>query len=332
MKLVQENLPEKKKAAYISLFVGIGMFIFKMSAYLITGSNAIFSDAAESVVHVMATSMALYSIYLSAQPADESHLYGHGKIEYLSAGVEGFLILTAAITIIYFSLLSLINGVKIEKLDIGTYIIAAAGIINLFLGYYLIAKGKKTKSLILTADGKHVLTDSFTSIGVVVGLVVVMLTGYQIIDPIFAIIVALNILYTGYKLMRESIGGIMNETDPETLQIILDTINRIKKDYWMDIHHLRFWKSAETLFLDFHMILPYYFSIKQSHLEEEFIEAEFKKLFPNFSVRIHMDYCKPEVCKYCNVDNCVYRTEAKAIDFAWDAKKLIGDPVYKVAD
>ncbi|MFA7289342.1 MAG: cation diffusion facilitator family transporter, partial [Melioribacteraceae bacterium] len=300
MKLVQENLPEKKKAAYISLFIGIGMFVFKMTAYLITGSNAIFSDAAESVVHVVATSMALYSIYLSSQPADESHLYGHGKIEYLSAGVEGFLILTAAIAIIYSSTVSLINGVKIEKIDIGAYIIAGAGIINLFLGYYLIAKGKKTKSLILTADGKHVLTDSFTSIGVVVGLVVVLFTGYQIIDPIFAIVVALNILYTGYKLMRESIGGIMNETDPETLKIILDTLNRIKKNYWMDIHHLRFWKSAETLFLDFHMILPYYFSIKESHLEEEFIEAEFKKLFPNFSVRIHMDYCKPEVCKYCN--------------------------------
>ena len=332
MKLVQENLPEKKKAAYISLFIGIGMFVFKMTAYLITGSNAIFSDAAESVVHVVATSMALYSIYLSSQPADESHLYGHGKIEYLSAGVEGFLILTAAIAIIYSSTVSLINGVKIEKIDIGAYIIAGAGIINLFLGYYLIAKGKKTKSLILTADGKHVLTDSFTSIGVVVGLVVVLFTGYQIIDPIFAIVVALNILYTGYKLMRESIGGIMNETDPETLKIILDTLNRIKKNYWMDIHHLRFWKSAETLFLDFHMILPYYFSIKESHLEEEFIEAEFKKLFPNFSVRIHMDYCKPEVCKYCNVNDCEVRTENKRIDFAWDAKKLIGDPVYKVLD
>jgi cation diffusion facilitator family transporter len=324
------NPNAKKRAALLSLLVGIGMFISKMTAYLLTDSSAIFSDAAESVVHVAATSIALYSIYLSMKPADETHLYGHGNVEYFSAGMEGFLIVVAAITIIYTSTIDLIGGVSTQKLDIGITIIAVAGLINFLLGFYLIKKGKETNSLTLIADGKHVLTDSFTSIGVVVGLILVMITGYSVLDPLIAIAVAINILFTGYKLMRESVGGLMHETDPETLEKLLTTFNQIKKDYWIDIHHLRFWKSGDRIFVDFHIILPYYFSIKQSHLEEQFIENELLKVFPAVSVRIHSDYCNPDVCKYCDYKSCEERHSERSIYFEWDAKRLLGDPVYNV--
>ncbi len=325
---INSSYKEKRNAALISLSVGLLMFISKMTAYLITGSSAIFSDAAESVVHVAATSMALYSIYLSSKPADEDHLYGHGNIEYFSAGVEGLLIFIAAVTIIYTSGHDLIFGVSTQKLGTGTIIIGIAGLVNLFLGFYLIKKGKKTNSITLIADGKHVLTDSFTSIGVVVGLLLVLFTNFNLLDPIIAIIIALNILFTGFKLMRESIGGLMNETDLKLLSEITSLLNKIKKPYWMDIHHLRFWQSGDRVFIDFHLILPHYFSVKESHLEEEFIEENLLQLIPNSQVRIHMDYCKPEVCKFCKHTQCTQRLEKCSIDFEWDNKKLIGNPVY----
>ena len=263
-----ENIAIKKRAAIISLSIGIGMFIFKMGAYFITGSSAIFSDAAESVVHVMATGMALFSIILSSKPADESHPYGHGNVEYFSAGIEGLLIVIAAIFIIYESTLSIINGPELKQLGIGAIIITIASTVNLLLGNYLIRTGKKTNSLTLVADGKHVLTDSITSFGVIAAVVLVIITNIILLDPIIAIIVALNILFTGYKLIRESIGGLMNEANPITFKKLSDSLVNMKKDYWIDIHELRFWQSGDKVFIDFHLILPYYFNIKQTHEEE----------------------------------------------------------------
>ncbi len=323
----EKNIRIKKKAALISLFVGMGMFTAKISAYLITGSSAIFSDAAESVVHVMATSMALYSIILSSRPPDKSHLYGHGNIEYFSAGIEGFLIVIAALTIIYTSAEDIILGSRPNQLGTGTIIIGAAGIVNVFLGIYLVKKGKQTNSLTLVADGKHVLTDSYTSIGVIIGLLLVMLTDFYLLDPLFAIGVAVNILYTGYKLMRESIGGLMNETDPVTLQKIIDVFLRMRKDYWIDLHHLRFWKSAEKIFIDFHLTIPYYFNVKTSHLEEEKIVDSLNEVFPEAQVRIHFDYCYPQLCKYCDYHPCEVRQEEKSDSFKWTTEKIIGDPI-----
>lgn len=322
------NIQKKKNAAWLSLIVGIGMFASKTFAYLITDSSAIFSDAAESVVHVAATSMALYSIYLSSKPADETHLFGYGKIEFFSAGIEGLLIIIAAFTIIYSSAKDIIGGVSAQRLDVGTLIIGAAGIINLLLGLYLVKKGKSTNSLTLVADGKHVLTDSYTSLGVVVGLILVLLTNFYLLDPLIAITVAINILFTGYKLIRESIGGLMNETDREMLKTISNLLTENKKEYWIDIHHLRFWKSGEIIYVDFHLILPYYFTIKQSHLEEEYIEDILQSIYSYLSVRIHMDYCKDEVCKYCDYIECKYRKENKSIEFSWNSKKFLGDPIY----
>ena len=323
-----ENLENiKKKAAYISLFVGIGMFVGKFGAYLLTDSAAIFSDAAESVVHILATSMALYSIILSSKPADPSHLYGHSNIEDFSAIVEGLLIVTAAIVIIYTAAFDLIYGPDPQKLGIGIVIISAAGVINLILGFYLIRKGKSTNSLALVADGKHVLTDSYTSIGVLIGLIMVMITGVKILDPVFAIIIALNILYTGFTLVRESVGNLMNETDPELLKLITDKLNLIRKNYWIDLHHLRFWKSADKVFIDFHLSLPYYFTIKESHKEEDDIANELKTVLPNSQVRIHMDYCDAELCKYCDYVACNERGEMKSKNVKWNVEKMLGEPI-----
>lgn len=319
----------RKRAAIISLIVGFSMFIFKIGAYLITGSAAIFSDAAESVVHVMATSMALYSIILSSRPADESHPYGHGNVEYFSAGIEGILIAVAAIFIIYEGVLAIITGPELKQLGIGAVVITFASIINLLLGNFLIRTGKKTNSITLVADGKHVLTDSITSFGVIVAVVLVIITDIQILDPIIAILIALNILLTGWKLIRESIGGLMNEVKPELLKKLSDKLISIKKNYWIDIHELRFWQSGDKVFIDFHLILPYYFNIKQTHEEENVIEAELQKDFSNADLKIHLDYCVPELCKFCDYMQCQVRSEEHSKLFDWNINKLTGLPIYK---
>ncbi|MEJ2614966.1 MAG: cation diffusion facilitator family transporter [Ignavibacteriaceae bacterium] len=296
---MQNEYNLKKKAAIISLSVGIGMFFAKMGAFLLTGSAAIFSDAAESVVHVLATSMALISIVISSKPADKSHLYGHGNIEFFSAGIEGLLIIAAAVFIIFTAIMDIIKGTNLKQLDIGVIVISFAGVVNLLLGTYLVRRGKKTNSLTLIADGKHVLTDSYTSIGVIVGISLVMITKFQLLDPIFAIAIALNILVTGYKLMRRSIGGLMAETDKEILK-----------------------------FIDFHLILPYFFTIKESHTEEDEIQNLLEKNFPNSQIKIHFDYCLPELCKFCDYQKCTVRSSNKSITFNWNEEKLTGKSVY----
>lgn len=320
---------QKFNAALFSLIIGLFVFIGKIIAYLITDSSAIFSDAAESVIHVLATLMVVYSIYLSNKPPDKSHFYGHGNIEYFSAGVEGFLIIIAALAIIYYAVEDLILGPQPENLDTGTIIIAGAGFLNLFVGLYLVKQGEKTNSLAIIADGKHILTDSFTSLGVVFGLVLILFTGIKILDPIIALVVASNIIFTGIKLIRQSVGELMNETDLEQLDSIVNKLKSIRKDSWLDIHHLRFWTSADRMFIDFHLTLPYYFSIKDSHNEEEFISGHLNDAYPQSDVRVHMDFCTDTLCKYCNVRDCKVRYEDKTEDNEWSVDKLIGDPINK---
>lgn len=320
----------KRKTALLSLLVGVTMLFSKFAAYFITGSTAIFSDAIESVVHIMATGMALFSIILSNKPADESHPYGHNKVEYFSAGIEGFLIFTAAIVIVYSSIYDLINGPQLDKLDIGALIIFIASIINLLLGFYLIRIGKQTNSLTLIADGKHVLTDSYTSAGVIIGILIVLFTGYELIDPLIGIIIGLNIIFTGYKLMRESVGGLMNESNRQIVEKLAEILSSNKKDYWIDIHEMRYWQSGDRIFLDFHLILPYYFTIQQSHKEENDIEAIIRQTFTDSQIKIHFDFCVSDLCKFCSYSICSVRTHPKDHDFIWDTEKLSGLPVYRM--
>ena len=282
------------------------------------------------LVHVLATSMALYSIVLSSKPADESHLYGHGNVEFFSAGIEGFLIIIAAFVIIYAAMHDIIVGTELKSLNTGVIVISGAGLINLALGYFLIHTGKKTNSITLVADGKHVLTDAATSIGVIIGILIVIISKITIFDPIVAIIVALNIVYTGFKLIRESIGGLMMETDPKVLDKLSEILISIRKDFWIDLHELRYWKSGDRFFIDFHLILPYYFTIEQSHKEEKRIDAELEKEFPNTQIKIHFDYCNPELCKFCGYEICTVRKEPKTKYFNWDTEKLVGKAVYKI--
>ena len=243
-------------AIRLSFAFGIIMLAIKWYAYYLTGSTAILSDAAESIIHIIGVGFAVFSLWYSFQPADEGHTYGHHKISYFSAGFEGALIILAAIFIIFISVKRLIFGIEISNLDQGTYFTFAASVINLILGGYLVWRGKKSKSIILIANGKHVLTDSWTSFGVVGGLLLTWITGWLPFDPIVAIIAALNILWSGGKLVRQSIGGLMDEGNKETADAIKKVLDQETITRGLEYHQLRYRESGNVLWLEFHLLFP----------------------------------------------------------------------------
>ena len=267
--------PHKQQlfAIRLSLAVGAIMLAGKWYAYAITNSAAILSDAAESVVHILAVGFAAFSMWLMYQPPDHSHPYGHDKISFFSAGVEGFLIILAAAFIILESITRLIHGIAITNVDIGTYIVFVASVTNLALGLYLVWQGKKSRSLILTADGKHVLTDSWTGFGVAFGLVLVLWTGWLPFDPIIAIIVALNILWSGGKLIRQAVGGLMNEGNPEVEKSIRTILDAEMAKRGLRHHELRYRESGNAIWIEFHILFPENTLLQDAHDTATEIEA-----------------------------------------------------------
>lgn len=310
----------RRKAARLSFLIGFLMLTMKMGGYLVTNSAAILSDALESVVHVVATAVAFYSVVLVSRPANQRYPYGYGKAEYFSAGLEGSLIVVAAIAIVYEATLDLVRGPSLKSIDIGVVVIALAGAINLALGFYLIRVGKKTHSLVLVADGKHVLTDSYTSIGVLIGLILVKITNVVVLDPIFAIAVAVNIVWTGYGLMRESVRGLMNTADPDMIERTVDVMNQIRTPEMIDIHRLRAWRAGEKRFIDFHLTLPYYMTMEESHdLQHVITDGLNKEFAEDVDILVHMDPCNDRCCQFCRKEDCPARKAQRTLmrDFSF---------------
>lgn len=274
----QTHKQQQQFAIRLSLMVGVLMLVGKWYAFLITHSTAILSDAAESVVHIIAVAFAAFSLWLTFQPADESHPYGHDKISFFSAGAEGFLIIIAALFIIYESVYKLLYGITLERLDTGTIFIFGASAINLGLGAFLVWRGKKTNSLILIANGKHVLTDSWTSFGVVAGLLMVMWTGWLLFDPIVAMLVAFNILWEGGKLVRQSVGGLMDEADKITEEKIKNFLDEESKKRGIEYHQLRCRNSGNAVWVEFHLLFPNATLLEHAHHVSTEIETALHRL------------------------------------------------------
>ncbi len=276
----KEEVAQMKFAMRLSLGIGILMLLMKGYAYIITGSAAILSDAAESVVHVFAVSFAAYSLSLSMKPPDESHVYGHDRISFFSAGFEGAMIILAALFIIYESIHKWMYGLQIENIDTGTFFVTTATAVNGLLGFYLVRLGKKYHSLVLEANGKHVLTDSWTSLGVIVALVLTKITGWLPFDPILAIGVACNILWTGGNLMRHSIGGLMDETDKDVDERLKKILHSETEKYNIKFHDVRHRNAGAKLFVEFHLLFPNEITIVQAHERATMIEQSVHNSFP----------------------------------------------------
>lgn len=318
------NTDEKREvrlrilAVSLSLTIGILLMAAKFYIYRITQSTAILSDALESIINVVASAFALGSILLAAVPPDANHPYGHGKIEYFSAGFEGALIILAAVGIFKTGWPRIFEPAPLPNLQEGLWLLLGASIVNLVLGAGLVQTGRRTRSLTLIADGKHILTDVYTSVGVILGLFLVTLTGWLWMDGAVACLVGLNILYTGGMLIYQSFSGLMNATDPKLLQEICTILDRNRKESWIDIHQLRAWTSGNLVHIDFHLILPRSLSLEAAHSEakalEDILIAHFKG---NASVLIHQDPCIEPDCPICERYLCGERGLPLMEKIAW---------------
>ncbi len=258
----------------LSLIFGVGMLVGKTAAYLLTGSAAILSDAAESVIHVVAVAFAAFSLWLSTRPADDKFLYGYERITFFSAGFEGAMIILAAIAIIYSAIHKWLHGLALERLGTGTLLVLAASVINALLGWYLLRTGKKNHSLILEANGKHVLTDSWTSFGVVAGLSLVLLTGWKPFDPLCAIAVALNILWSGGALVWKSATGLLDYADPAVGRKIRERLDHLCREHAAEYHGVRFRMTGQRLLIEVHLLFPQNTAVGEAHRIATLIEEK----------------------------------------------------------
>lgn len=256
---------DARYAMWLSLLVGVAMLAGKMGAYLFTGSSAIFSDAAESVVHVVAVAFAVFSLWLSTRPAVSKFQYGYERITFFSAGFEGAMIMLAAGSIVATTIQRWRRGLVLENLGNGVALIVAAGLLNAALGWYLLRIGGRSHSLILEADGKHVLTDSWTSFGVVGGLLLVMLTGWKPFDPLIALGVAANILWSGSRLLWNSIRGLMDYSDPKVGHQIRQRLDAICEELGLQYHGVRFRTTGFRQIIELHLLFPYSMPLGEAH-------------------------------------------------------------------
>ena len=321
-------MKEQKRIILTALITGIILMMSKFGAYFLTGSNFVLTDAAESIVNVLASSFAFFSIYLAAQPRDENHPYGHGKVEYFSVFIEGSLIGIAAVIIIAKSIYTIFYPNPIHDLLTGAAIIGATGVVNGALGYYMIGRGKSLPSITIEADGRHLLADMVTSAGLVVGLLLINFTKILWLDSALSIIVGLYILYSGYKLVRRSVSGLMDEADFGMVTEIVQVLNERKRDAWIDIHNFRAQKYGTELHIDCHMTLPNYFDLTHVHEEVKLVDYFINNEVTKTELFIHTDPCIPQCCHYCNMPNCPIRSEPKREEITWTMDKLIRNKKY----
>lgn len=310
-------------AGLISLLVGAGLMAVKFYVFRLTGSSAVLSDALESIINVVASCFAIVSIVMSAIPPDEDHPYGHGKIEFFSAGFEGALIVLAALGIFRVGVEHLLAPRPLPQLDMGLLLMVAASVVNLLLGLGLVRVGRNTRSITLEADGRHVLTDVYTSVGVVAGLFLVRFTGWYWLDGLAACLVGFHILFVGGQLIRASFKGLMDAADPKVLRQISEVILAHRRPSWIDIHKLRAWNAGARIHVDLHLILPRDIPLEVAHREADDLEQAILAEVPGAeSVLVHMDPCEEEQCPICGRTDCDHRARAFYRSSTWSTTTM----------
>lgn len=311
----------------ILVVVSVTLFIIKMAAWYITGSVAILTDALESTVNVVAGFIGLYSIILSSKPKDKEHPYGHGKVEFISSAIEGILITIAGIFIVYEAILNLRNPHDLNQLDYGLILVAITAIINYIVGHLCVVKGKKENSPILIASGSHLKSDTYSTIGLLIGIVLLMITDYKWIDSIAAMIFAIVIIYTGYKIIRKAISGIMDESDHAIIDQIVIQLNENRLPQWIDVHNVRVIDYAGFYHIDCHMTVPYYINVNEAHEILDSLTDMFRNHFDgHVEFFIHIDGCIPTMqCSICNIPHCEKRLTPFTNYITWTHDNLLSN-------
>ena len=298
------------RAGLVSLVVSVLLLAAKYQAYRMTGSTAILSDALESIVNVVAAVFAIGGIVFAGRPADRNHPYGHGKIEFFSAAFEGGLISFAAVVILYEAARGLLYGVEVRALSAGFLIVLGAGLANLALGWFLVRTGKRHQSLTLVADGQHVLSDFRTSAGIVVGLLLLRLTGLTWIDPVVAGLVALSLMWTGVRLVRHAAGGLLDEEDTPLLDRLIQVLQRSAGEGVIRVHHLRAIRAGRFHHVDAHLVVPEFWSVDRAHeVAEDLAARVIRDLGVDGEMIFHTDPCHRAYCAMCELGDCPVRRE-----------------------
>jgi cation diffusion facilitator family transporter len=313
------NLKIQKRIAALSILLLIG----KTFAWFLTGSVAILTDAFESIVNVVAGLIGVYSLYVSAKPRDQDHPYGHGKAEFISAAVEGTLITIAGFIIIYEAYNNLIHPHTIKKLDYGIVLVAVTGLLNYFAGSFCVKTGKKNNSLALISTGKHLQTDTWSTLGIVVGLILILITKLVWIDSIVAILFSLFIIFTGYKILRSSVAGIMDEADTVLLKKMVQMLNANRRENWIDLHNLRIIKYGSTIHLDCHLTVPWYLNVHEAHKEIDALSSLAKVEYgESVELFVHSDGCLDFSCKICAKTDCPVRQHPFEKKVEWTMENI----------
>ena len=300
----QKNYSIQKVIAAVT----IALFTIKIVAWYLTSSVAILTDALEYTINVVTSLVGLYSLALSARPKDYNHPYGHGKVEFLSAAIEGTLMIVSAFLIMYEAINNFQHPHVLSKLDFGIYLIIFTALVNYIMGEFALRKGKKNHSLALQASGHHIKSDTYATVGIILGLVAIHHTGYAWLDSVVALVFALIIILSGYKILRSSVAGIMDEADEALLKRVVSLLEASRRENWIDLHNLRIIKYGSTLHLDCHMTVPWYLNVHEAHREIDALNTLVTEHFPEgIELFVHTDGCLDFSCAICTKTDCPVR-------------------------
>jgi cation diffusion facilitator family transporter len=307
---------------YIAI-LAVLLFLIKIYAWYLTHSVTILTDALESTVNVIAGFIGLYSVILAAKPRDSNHPYGHGKVQFVTSAIEGLLIIIAGLLIIYEAIMQLMVTKPLQKLDIGIWLILVTGLVNFFVGRYAISQGKKQRSVVVESAGQHLMSDAYSTAGIVIGIGMLLITKWLWLDSAIALVFAVIISVTGYRVLRRSMAGIMDEADETLLKEVIDFLQNNRKDQWVDLHNLRVIQYGEVLHIDTHISLPWYYSVAQAEKEIHDLEELVKTHFGNkVEFFIHIDGCLPFQCNLCALQGCPERKEAFIQQVQWNLQNV----------
>lgn len=307
------------------------LFIAKIVAYYLTNSLAILSDALESIVNVLAGVIGLYSLYVAAKPSDEDHPYGHGKAEFVSAAAEGGLIVAAGVLIIYETITNFITNKPISSIDYGIILVGATAVINYVAGFICLKVGKQNKSLALQASGKHLQTDTYSTLAIIAGLIIISITKINWLDKVIAITMSIFIMRSGYLIIRQSLAGIMDQQDMALLQQLVQVLNDNKKVNWVDLHNLRVIKYGSQLHIDCHLTVPWYLNVHEAHAEiDDLINLIRTNFEDSIEFFVHTDGCLPFSCKLCKKFKCPVRQHPFEHTIEWTLDNLLSNKKHRL--
>jgi cation diffusion facilitator family transporter len=289
MNILSDSNPPLTRFAWISIAAALVTIGLKSAAYLYTGSVGFLSDAAESLVNLVGALIALAMLTIASRPADEEHAFGHSKAEYFSSGIEGSLIVVAALSITYAAVRRLLNPQELEQVGLGLIVSTAASLVNLGVGLLMIRVGKNRSSMALEANGKHLMTDVWTSVGVILGVGAVALSGWNWLDPIVALLVAVNIVRTGSGIIRRSVGGLMDAGLPPDKQELIQAILEDFRGEGIEFHALRTRQAGSQAFASLHVLVPGGWPVQRGHALAEEVGSRLRKALPNLEVFTHLE-------------------------------------------